>query len=40
MAAARRGDTEAAVQATRLNWGSLAEQIEQSMTRERDPESP
>jgi DNA-binding GntR family transcriptional regulator len=31
VAAARRGDTEAAVQATRINWASLAEQIEQSM---------
>ena len=36
LAAARRGDTEAAAEATRINWGSLAEQIEQSMTS--DPE--
>jgi DNA-binding GntR family transcriptional regulator len=34
LAAARRGDTEAGVEATRLNWASLAEQIEQSMTTE------
>ena len=31
LAAARRGDSEAAVEATRANWASLAEQIEQSM---------
>jgi len=31
LAAARRGDADAAVQATRMNWASLAEQIEQSM---------
>lgn len=31
VAAARRGETEAAVEATRLNWASLAEQIEQSI---------
>src|ERR1700759_513792 len=37
LAAARRGDTEAAVAATRLNWASLAEQIEQSMVNDREP---
>lgn len=31
LAATRRGDAEAAAQATRINWASLAEQIEQSM---------
>jgi DNA-binding GntR family transcriptional regulator len=31
LAAARRGDAEAAAEATRLNWASLADQIEQSM---------
>lgn len=31
LAAARRGDAEAGAEATRINWGSLAEQIEQSM---------
>lgn len=31
LTAARRGDTEAAADATRSNWRSLAEQIEQSM---------
>ena len=34
LAAARRGDTEATVEATRLNWASLADQIEQSMISE------
>ncbi len=38
--AARRGDTEAAAQATRGNWGSLAEQIEQSMTNDSEEDGP
>jgi DNA-binding GntR family transcriptional regulator len=38
LAAARRGDGEAAAEATRSNWASLAEQIEQSMTDERGRE--
>jgi DNA-binding GntR family transcriptional regulator len=32
LAAARRGDSEAAAQASRINWASLAAQIEQSMS--------
>lgn len=36
LAAARRGDTEAAAEATRANWASLANQIEQSMTSDSD----
>ncbi len=39
VAAARRGDADAAAEATRLNWASLEEQIDQSMTREQDTES-
>ena len=39
IAAARRGDTEAAAEATRLNWASLAEQIEQSMVGDPEEES-
>jgi DNA-binding GntR family transcriptional regulator len=35
LAAARRGDVEAAVEATRLNWASLAEQIDQSLQSDR-----
>jgi DNA-binding GntR family transcriptional regulator len=31
LGAARRGDAEAAVESTRINWASLGEQIEQSM---------
>jgi DNA-binding GntR family transcriptional regulator len=38
LAAARRGDIEGAAEATRINWASLAEQIEQSMIR--DSEEP
>ena len=40
LAAARRGDTEAAAAATRLNWTSLAEQIEQSMISDPDWSGP
>jgi DNA-binding GntR family transcriptional regulator len=40
LAAARRGDTEAAAQATRINWASLAEQIEQSLISESEEEGP
>lgn len=40
LAAARRGDPEAAAQATRINWASLTEQIEQSMTSETDADRP
>lgn len=39
IAAARRGDTEAAAEATRLNWASLAQQIEQSMVGDPEGES-
>ena len=38
LAAARRGDAEAAAEATRLNWASLAQQIEQSMVGEPERE--
>jgi DNA-binding GntR family transcriptional regulator len=38
LAAARRGDVEAAAEATRSNWDSLAEQIEQSMSSDREEE--
>jgi DNA-binding GntR family transcriptional regulator len=34
LSAVRRGDVEAAVEATRANWASLATQIEQSLDRE------
>lgn len=34
LTAARDGDIETALSATRANWGSLAQQIEQSMARE------
>ena len=40
LAAARRGDTEAAAEATRINWTSLAEQIEQSMISESGEDGP
>jgi hypothetical protein len=36
--AAPAGDAEAAVEATRSNWASLAEQIEQSMSNDREEE--
>ena len=38
LAAARREDAEAAAEATRLNWASLAQQIEQSMVGEPERE--
>ena len=38
LAAAGRGDAETAVEATRSNWASLAEQIEQSMSNDREEE--
>jgi DNA-binding GntR family transcriptional regulator len=40
LAAARRGDAEAAAEATRANWASLAEQIEQSMISDPDGDGP
>lgn len=40
LAAARRGDAEAAAEATRINWASLAEQLEQSMIRDSEEGSP
>ena len=38
LAAAKRGDTEAAVDATRMNWASLVGQIEQTMMSDAEPE--
>lgn len=40
LAAARRRDAEAAAEATRINWTSLAEQIEQSIISESDGGGP
>jgi DNA-binding GntR family transcriptional regulator len=40
IAAARRGDAEAAAEATRVNWASLAEQIEQSMVSDSEEDGP
>lgn len=40
LAAARRGDSEGAAQASRINWTSLAEQIEQSMTSDPEEDRP
>jgi DNA-binding GntR family transcriptional regulator len=40
IAAARRGDAEAAANATRVNWASLAEQIEQSMVSDSEEDGP
>jgi DNA-binding GntR family transcriptional regulator len=40
IAAARRGDTEAAVETTQMNWASLAEQIDQSMVSDSEGDAP
>ena len=40
LAAARRGASEAAAEATRINWVSLAEQIEHSMISESEGDRP
>jgi DNA-binding GntR family transcriptional regulator len=40
LAAARRGDTEAAAEATAINWASLAEQIEQSINNDTEVDGP
>lgn len=40
LAAARRGDSEAAAQASRINWASLAEQIEQSLSNDPEGDGP
>jgi DNA-binding GntR family transcriptional regulator len=39
LSAARRGDTDAAAQATRDNWASLAQQMEQSMSSDSEEET-